>query len=81
MCYKNGHLALGGEMPLFRVSFMNHIVETYEVEAPDEESAWRLQPWQVDDLKPVSWDCTLSELGDVAPAPIQPPPPRPPSDN
>ena len=52
-------------MPLYRVKFMNHIVETYVIEAPNEEAAWATEPWQVQEEKPEDWDCTLCELHDV----------------
>lgn len=52
-------------MPRYRVSFMNHIVETYIIDAPDEETAWRAAPEDVEELEPVWWDCTMCEVTDV----------------
>ncbi len=35
-------------MPLYRVKFMNQIVETYVVEAASEEEAWNAHVWDVE---------------------------------
>ena len=52
-------------MPQFRVTFMNHIVETYIVEADDEAAAWDTDPADVEDREPERWDCTSCEVTDV----------------
>jgi hypothetical protein len=54
-------------MPQYRVTFMNHIVETYIVEAPDEATAWETDPEAVEDVEPDDWDCTVCEVTDVQP--------------
>lgn len=54
-------------MPLFQVTFMNHIVETYLVEADDEEAAWETPAEDVEDIEPERWDCTSCEIIDVQP--------------
>ncbi len=55
----------GCEVPRYRVTFMNHIVETYIVDAPDEQTAWETDPEDVEDLEPARWNCTLCEVTDV----------------
>ncbi len=52
-------------MPKFRVTFMNHIVETYIVEAEDEDAAWDTEADEVEEMEPESWDCTECEVTDV----------------
>jgi len=52
-------------MPLYRVTFMNHIVETYLVEAPSREAAWQTDPDDVAEREPDRWDCTSCEIVDV----------------
>jgi len=54
-------------MPLFQVTFMNHIVETYLVEADNEEAAWETEPFDMQPLEPERWDCTSCEVMDVRP--------------
>lgn len=46
-------------MPHYRVTFMNHIVETYVVDAPSQVAAWNTDPEDVEALEPVMWDCTV----------------------
>lgn len=55
-------------MPLFRVTFMNHIVETYLVEAETEREAWETEAESVEERRPERWDCTLCEVVTVEPA-------------
>lgn len=55
-------------MPLFQVTFMNHIVETYLIEAEDEDAAWETEPEAVEELEPERWDCTSCEVIEVQPA-------------
>lgn len=55
-------------MPLFQVTFMNHIVETYLVGADDEDAAWETEPEAVEDLEPERSDCTMCEVAAVQPA-------------
>ena len=52
-------------MPLFRVTFMNHIVETYVVEAATEEEACNADPGDYEEKEPDDWDCTMCEVVDV----------------
>jgi len=52
-------------MPLFEVTFMNHIVETYLIEAEDEDAAWNTEPEAVKDMESERWDCTSCEVIDV----------------
>lgn len=52
-------------MPQYRVTFMNHIVETYIIDAPDEAAARETDPEDVEDLEPEQWDCTMCEVIDV----------------
>ena len=52
-------------MPLYRVKFMNHIVETYLVEAATEEEAWNADPGDYEEKEPEDWDCTSCEVTDV----------------
>ncbi len=52
-------------MPLYRVKFMNHIVETYVVGATSEAEAWNTDPADVEDKEPDDWDCTSCEVVDV----------------
>ena len=52
-------------MPRYRVTFMNHIVETYIVDAPNEATARETDPEDVEDLEPARWNCTLCEVIDV----------------
>jgi hypothetical protein len=52
-------------MPRYRVTFKNHIVETYIVDAADEAAAWETDPEDVEDLEPDRWDCTMCEVTDV----------------
>jgi hypothetical protein len=44
---------------------MNHIVETYIIEAPDMATAEDTDPGEVEELEPDDWDCTLCEVIDV----------------
>ena len=53
-------------MPLYRVTFMNHIVETDLVEASSEEAAWNAEPGDYENEEPEDWDCTSCEVVDVA---------------
>ena len=52
-------------MPLYRVKFMNHILETYLVEAPSKAAAWRADAGDYEDKEPDDWDCTSCEVIDV----------------
>jgi len=52
-------------VPFYRVTFMNHIVETYLVEAESEEAAWDTDPDDVAEREPERWDCTSCEVVDV----------------
>ena len=52
-------------MPLYRVKFMNHIVETYIVEAATEEDAWNADPFDYQEKEPDDWNCTMCEVTDV----------------
>ena len=52
-------------MPLFQVTFMNHIVETYLVEAENEDAAWETEVETVQQIEPERWDCTSCEIVDV----------------
>ncbi len=52
-------------MPLYRVTFMNHIVETYVVEAASAADAWNADPADYEEKEPDDWDCTSCEVIDV----------------
>jgi len=52
-------------MPLYRVTFMNHIVATYLVQADSEEAARDSNPNDFLNRKPEDWDCTMCEVVDV----------------
>ena len=52
-------------MPLYRVKFMNHIVETYVVEAATEREAWNADPADHEDKEPDDWEGTSCEVIDV----------------
>ncbi len=52
-------------MPLYRVKFMTQVVETYVIDAEDEDAAWRTKPWQVDEQEPENRERVLLELNDV----------------
>jgi hypothetical protein len=56
-------------MPLFEVTFMNHITDTYVVEAEDEEAAWELTADDVEGLESLRWDCTSCTVEHVEPHP------------
>jgi len=62
----NTHLARKEPgMPLYRVTFMNHIVETYVVEAASAADAWNADPADYEEKEPDDWDCTSCEVIDV----------------
>lgn len=52
-------------MPLYRVKFMNHIVEAYLVEATNKQAAWDADPGDYEDEEPEDWDCTSCEVVEV----------------
>lgn len=56
-------------MPLYEVTFMNHIVETYLVEAKNDREAWETPPEDVEELEPLRWDSTMCEVTDVERSP------------
>jgi hypothetical protein len=56
-------------VPLFEVTFMNHITDASVVEAEDEEAAWALTADDVEGLDSHRWDCTSCQAEHVEPYP------------